>query len=135
MFELDARLEADSLPLAETESVLIRYLNDARYPWVLLVPKVSGAVEWFDLDSEAQLELFELASRVGLHLKAVTHAEKINIGALGNVVHQLHVHVVARRSTDAAWPGPVWGYGKAEPWAQEPDWVPLLRQRLSHRCA
>jgi diadenosine tetraphosphate (Ap4A) HIT family hydrolase len=89
-------------------------MDDARYPWLILVPRRTGAVEPFALDEADQILLWQEANRAGAILKAETGATKINIAAIGNIVSQLHVHVIARKPGDAAWPGPVWGQGQAE---------------------
>jgi len=114
-FELDPRLAADSLFLAETGGCQVRMLDDARFPWLLLVPERPGASELFDLPEAERRAVLDLACRLGAAMKDAFAADKINIGALGNVVTQLHVHIVARQAGDAAWPGPVWGAGSREP--------------------
>src|ERR1700753_3000 len=86
-------------------------MNDARYPWLILVPRRADATEIFDLDAADRALLIEEDARAARGLKALGGAAKINIGALGNLVPQLHVHIVARSPGDAAWPGPVWGHG------------------------
>ncbi|GAA0786495.1 HIT family protein [Roseibium denhamense] len=108
-FELNPRLEGDSLPVLDLHLCEVRLMKDANYPWLLLIPKKNDLIEIIDLDEADQTELMgeiALASRV---LRDVTDAEKLNVGALGNQVSQLHVHVIARFRDDAAWPGPVWG--------------------------
>jgi diadenosine tetraphosphate (Ap4A) HIT family hydrolase len=98
-FQLDPRLATDSAFIADGPLSQVRLMNDARYRWLLLVPRVGGAVEWLDLDGGQQRLLL---------------AEINQVGALGNIVRQLHIHLVARHEGDAAWPGPVWGHGSAE---------------------
>ena len=112
-------------------------MNDRRFPWLVLVPRHDGVREWHELPSSQQHDLLDLMNRCALHLQALTGAEKMNIGALGNLVPQLHVHVIARHSADPCWPGPVWGQGSADHYAEgeEPDWLAAMRQRLSYRCA
>ena len=113
-FDLDGRLEADSTFIADGPLSQFRLMNDARYPWLVLVPKVFNASEWVDLpEQQQQLLLSEINTAVKI-LRELFPCEKINIGALGNIVHQLHVHVIARTLQDEAWPGPVWGLGKAK---------------------
>lgn len=113
-FDLDGRLEADSVFVANGPLSQIRLMNDARYAWIVLVPRVRDASEWIDLpEPQQQVLLSEINIAAGL-LRDCFPCEKINIGALGNIVRQLHVHVIARTSEDEAWPGPVWGQGKAE---------------------
>lgn len=108
-FTLNPRLEGDSYPLLDLRLCAVRLMKDANYPWLLLVPQRDDLVEIIDLDKTDQLDLMReiaLASRV---LRSVTEAEKLNVGALGNQVSQLHVHVIARFRNDSAWPGPIWG--------------------------
>jgi diadenosine tetraphosphate (Ap4A) HIT family hydrolase len=93
-------------------------MNDARYPWLILVPRRAELVEIHDLKHAERMVLIEEINRASVGLKAVSEAAKVNVGALGNLVPQLHVHVVARRPGDAAWPGPVWGNGKAAAYEQ-----------------
>ena len=88
-------------------------MDDSRFPWLVLVPRVAHAVEWFDLDAAGQASLLDEVSAAGRLLQSASVGSKINIGALGNIVRQLHVHVVARHQGDCAWPGPVWGSGPA----------------------
>jgi diadenosine tetraphosphate (Ap4A) HIT family hydrolase len=83
--------------------------NDANYPWLILVPRLPGLVELIDLEENAQVQLLGEIAAAARALKTVTECDKLNIAALGNQVPQLHVHVIARRRTDAAWPKPVWG--------------------------
>ena len=112
-FGLDPRLAADSHWLADGPLSQLRLMDDTRFAWLVLVPRVEGAVEWVELPAAAQAQLLgEINLAAGL-LRADGPCDKINIGALGNIVRQLHVHVVARREGDAAWPGPVWGSGAA----------------------
>jgi diadenosine tetraphosphate (Ap4A) HIT family hydrolase len=110
-FVLDPRLAADSLMLAEGPLSQLRLMDDARFAWLVLVPRVHGAIEWIDLDGAGQRLLLAEVNRAGRLLRATGPCAKLNIGALGNIVRQLHVHVVARTEDDAAWPGPVWGSG------------------------
>ena len=84
-------------------------MNDTRYWWLILVPEIDGAVEWHHLDDHARRHLFDVVTHVTCVLENLAQADKMNIAALGNMVRQLHVHVIARHEGDAAWPGPVWG--------------------------
>src|SRR5690606_7046150 len=108
-FELDTRLAADSVLIADGPLSQIRLMNDDRFPWVVLVPRVAGASEWIDLDGGQQRLLLAEINQISQHLKQKPNVTKLNIGALGNIVRQLHVHLVGRHEGDAAWPGPVWG--------------------------
>ena len=110
-FTPDPRLAADSLWLADGPLSQLRLVDDRRFRWLLLVPRRPGAVEWIDLDGDAQRLLLAEINLAGRLLRAWAPVHKLNIGALGNIVRQLHVHVLARDDGDAAWPGPVWGAG------------------------
>lgn len=131
-FELDSRLATDSVLIADGPLSQIRLMNDDRFPWVVLVPRVAGASEWIDLDGAQQRLLLSEINQISQHLKQKPNVSKINIGALGNIVRQLHVHLVGRNENDPAWPGPVWGSGKAQRF--DPDVlaerVEIWRQRL-----
>ena len=112
-FALDPRLAADTRPVASLPLCDVRLMNDARYPWLVLVPRRAGLVEIADLHEDEQAVLWQEVNRAAAALRAVAPCDKLNLGALGNIVRQLHVHVVARVEGDAAWPGPVWGHGQA----------------------
>jgi diadenosine tetraphosphate (Ap4A) HIT family hydrolase len=118
-FELHPRLAADTLFVADWALSRVLLMNDARYPWVILVPRRAGLKEVFDLTLDEQFALMAETAHAAKALKALTGAAKMNIGALGNLVPQLHVHVVARKEGDFAWPGPVWGKGEAVPYAED----------------
>ena len=117
-FILDARLEADTRPVASLGLCDVRLMNDARFPWLVLVPPRHGLVEIIDLTADEQTTLWQEVNRAAAALRAVAPCDKLNLGALGNIVRQLHVHIVARCEGDAAWPGPVWGSGQAVPYAE-----------------
>jgi diadenosine tetraphosphate (Ap4A) HIT family hydrolase len=112
-FQLDARLARDSDLVTVLGLCQLRILNDSRWPWLMLVPQRSGKTEVFELQPLDQVLLTFETNLVAAALKKVTNARKINIGALGNIVSQLHVHVVARNEGDPNWPGPIWGHGSA----------------------
>jgi diadenosine tetraphosphate (Ap4A) HIT family hydrolase len=112
-FSLHPRLAADTVFIADRALSRVLLMNDARYPWLILVPRRDGVTELFDLKQSDRATLMEEISRAARDLKEIGGVAKINVGALGNLVPQLHVHVVARRPGDAAWPGPVWGQGTA----------------------
>jgi diadenosine tetraphosphate (Ap4A) HIT family hydrolase len=116
-FILDPRLAADTCPVASLSLCDVLLMNDARYPWLILVPRRTGLVEVGDLGSHEQTLLWQEVGRAGAALRAAAPFDKLNLGALGNIVRQLHVHVVGRRDGDAAWPGPVWGNGSAMAYA------------------
>lgn len=117
MFELDARLAADTQVLAEWPLCRVLLMNDQRFPWVVLVPRFVGMREFHDVPAEHKAQFQAEIDRASLSLQALTKAHKMNVAALGNMVPQLHVHVVARFDGDDAWPAPVWGVGKAAPYA------------------
>jgi diadenosine tetraphosphate (Ap4A) HIT family hydrolase len=108
-FELDHRLNGDSLPVTDLDLCSVRLMNDARFPWLILVPRRSGMVEIFDLDDDDQQQLHLEIRRCAEVLRAHFKPDKFNLAALGNQVRQLHVHLIARYVDDAAWPDPIWG--------------------------
>jgi len=114
-FVLHPRLAADTVFVADWDLSRVLLMNDARYFWLVLVPRKDGATEITDLTPAERATLMEEAARAGAILKQ-DGAEKLNIGALGNLVPQLHLHVIGRRKGDPAWPGPVWGHSPAVPY-------------------
>ena len=106
---LHPQLDRDTASIGDLPLSRVFIINDANYPWLLLVPRRVDAVEIIDLDEVAQAQLMTEISRVSRALKDITKCDKLNVAALGNLVPQLHVHVIARRTSDAAWPRPVWG--------------------------
>jgi diadenosine tetraphosphate (Ap4A) HIT family hydrolase len=115
-FQLDSRLEADTIPIGDLALSSVLLLNDARFPWFVLVPRIADVSELTDLSEEHSAQLMQeirIATRVMLEL---SKPDKVNVGALGNIVTQLHVHVVGRFRSDPAWPGPVWGHGARTPY-------------------
>ncbi len=118
-FALDRRLERDTEPLMWLGLCELRVMNDSRWPWVVLIPQRPGIEEIHDLTPLDQAMLTFETAMVGQAVKTATGCRKINVGALGNVVPQLHVHVIARDEGDPFWPGPVWGNGPALPWRRE----------------
>ncbi len=115
-FELHPKLEADTFVVGELPLSRLLLMNDARFPWCILVPRRQGLRDLHELDSGDSAELFAEIRRLSLLLLALGNVDKLNVGALGNRVPQLHVHVIARRISDAAWPDPVWGRGAAQPY-------------------
>ena len=113
-FEPDPRLAQDSQLLAQGPLSQLRLMDDLRFPWLVLVPRIEGASEWLDLELPQQQLLLAELNAAGTALRSWAPCDKLNIGALGNIVRQLHVHLVARREGDAAWPGPVWGAGSMQ---------------------
>jgi diadenosine tetraphosphate (Ap4A) HIT family hydrolase len=118
-FELDPRLEADTRHVMWLGLCELRLMDDRRWPWLVLIPQRRGAVEVHDMTPLDQALLSFETNMVAEALKAVTQCTKINTGALGNIVRQLHMHVVARSEGDPNWPGPVWGHGPREPYRRE----------------
>ncbi|MET0330533.1 MAG: HIT family protein [Dyella sp.] len=131
-FKLDSRLEADSVFVAQLTLCELRLMNDQRFPWLLLVPRRAGMSEIAELDDTDQPLLWREVNRAAAALRACAPCDKLNLGALGNIVRQLHLHVVARREGDAAWPGPVWGSGAAQPYPpdQRQQLIEALRAQL-----
>ncbi len=115
-FKLDRVLEADSILVSKLGLCQLRLMNDRRWPWLLLIPQRPEAEEIYHLTPLDQTLLTFETCETARALKQVTGCTKINIAALGNQVRQLHFHVIARKTDDAAWPGPVWGVGNARPY-------------------
>jgi len=118
-FVLDPRLAADTIDVAQLDLCDLRLMNDRRFPWLILVPRVANMRELIDLAADEQQVLWAEVNRCSRLLQRVCQPHKLNVAALGNVVAQLHVHVIARFVDDAAWPAPVWGRGVAEPYAND----------------
>ena len=117
-FALDPRLANDTRRVASLALCDVLLMNDTRFPWLVLVPRQDGLVEICDLPPERQAALWQEVNLAAQALRSLQPFDKLNLGALGNIVRQLHVHVVGRREGDAAWPGPVWGSGRAEPYGE-----------------
>jgi diadenosine tetraphosphate (Ap4A) HIT family hydrolase len=115
-FTLDPRLDADTIPLGRLALCRVLLMNDARYPWLILVPERPDLAEIIDLPEAERMQLMREIAAASEALKALYAPDKLNVGALGNRVRQLHVHVIARFVSDAAWAGPVWGVGEAQPY-------------------
>jgi diadenosine tetraphosphate (Ap4A) HIT family hydrolase len=118
-FIMDERLERDTLPVMTIGLCALRLRNDRRWPWLILVPQRPGIRELHELTPLDQAMLSFETVLVSEALAEATGCRKINTGALGNIVEQLHVHVIARNPGDPNWPGPVWGHGVAEPYGEE----------------
>lgn len=128
-FLLDPRLEADTFPVLDLPLASVRLMDDSRFPWVILVPRRPDLAELIDLDGEARAVLtaeIDMASRA---LKTLTGCDKLNVAALGNMVRQLHIHVIARFTGDTAWPGPVWGVGERRTYAAPQAMLLVARLR------
>ncbi len=109
MFTLDKRLENDTFLIKDLESFQIRLMDVEEIFWLVLIPKKPNLIELSDLNLIERNHLMNFSIDLGKSLKSLLHYDKINIGMLGNVVSQLHIHVVLRKIDDVAWPGPVWG--------------------------
>ena len=115
-FQLDSRLEADTIPIGDLALSSVFLLNDARFPWFVLVPRIPNMSEITDLSDEQYAELTQESRIATKVMLALSKPDKVNVGALGNIVTQLHVHVIGRFRSDPAWPGPVWGRGERRPY-------------------
>lgn len=119
MFELDEHLANDTVKVGDMPLSIVLLMNDARFPWAILVPRRAGLVEFHDLTPADRHDLMDEAAAASAALQKLSGATKMNVAALGNVVRQLHVHVVARREDDDAWPRPVWAVGEHRPYDEE----------------
>ncbi|HEY9400690.1 MAG TPA: HIT family protein [Luteimonas sp.] len=131
-YELHPQLAADTHPVAAFELSELRLMDDANYPWLILVPRVAGAHELLDLDATQRHALTDEIDRATRALRDAFHPHKLNVAALGNLVPQLHVHVIARFQHDPAWPAPVWGRVAARPYSPEAlvERIALLQETL-----
>lgn len=118
MYRLHPQLEQDTLRVGDYVLCEVRLMNDARYPWLILVPKRAQIQEIYELTMEEQQQLVLESSFTARQMMQLFSAQKMNVAALGNQVAQLHIHHVARFSTDAAWPQPVWGAGQSQPYSE-----------------
>jgi diadenosine tetraphosphate (Ap4A) HIT family hydrolase len=130
-FTLHARLAADTEPVAELALCRVLLMKDARVPWLILVPRRPGLLELDDLPRPERALLMEEITLASDVLRRLYRPDKLNVGALGNLVPQLHVHVLGRYRSDAAWPGPIWGSGAAIPYAPEVLAAEVERLRAS----
>lgn len=117
MFSLDPRLESDTVSVLKLKLCRVQLMRDKTVPWIVLVPERSGISEIHELSKEDRIELVEEITLASRAMEKAYGPDKINVGALGNIVKQLHVHVVGRFENDRAWPGPVWGAPGAEPYS------------------
>jgi diadenosine tetraphosphate (Ap4A) HIT family hydrolase len=128
VFALDPRLQQDTLPIGDFPLCRLLLSNDSNYPWFILVPRREDISEIFQLDVADQLQLWQETTALAETLKDSFDADKLNVAALGNVVSQLHMHVIVRKREDAAWPAPVWGKHPANPYNAEQ--IAVIRERL-----
>lgn len=127
MFTLHPQLEKDAIVMGELPLSRLLLLNDSRYPWFVLVPRRENITEIYQLSEADQQLLLQESSRLGRAMMEDFNGDKLNIGALGNLVPQLHLHHIVRYKNDEAWPGPVWGMGAAIPYSGEE--LAEMRQR------
>ena len=128
VFALDQRLQQDTLVIGDFPLCRLLLSNDSNYPWFILVPRREDISEIFQLDVVDQQQLWQETTTLAELLKDSFDADKLNVGALGNVVSQLHMHVIVRKRADAAWPAPVWGRHPAVAYTAEQ--VEALKQKL-----
>jgi diadenosine tetraphosphate (Ap4A) HIT family hydrolase len=119
LFQLHPRLDADTLAITDLDLSKLYLMNDSRYVWLILVPQIDRMVELHDLDADEYSRVMEEVRQVSEKLAKNFKPAKINVGALGNMVPQLHIHIIAREKEDDAWPGPVWGVGTATPYTPD----------------
>jgi len=131
-WSLHPQLEQDADTIGDLVLSRLLVSNDATYPWLLLVPRRPGASEIIDLNAEDQQQLMTEIAVVSAALKAITDCDKLNVAAIGNVVPQLHVHVIARRRDDPAWPKPIWGAVASRAWdaAERERLVAAVRSKV-----
>jgi diadenosine tetraphosphate (Ap4A) HIT family hydrolase len=132
-FELDSRLDNDSLFLMDWPLCRVLRMNDRAYPWLILVPRRVGARDIIDLSSADQALLLAEIGQASRAIKKALKPEKLNVAALGNVVPQLHIHVIGRFTDDAAWPRPIWGVQAPQPFDSDDAEVEVIqwRERLA----
>ena len=118
-FILHSKLAADTFEVLRLEVGQLLLMNDARYPWLILVPQVSGMRDLHNLSTKQYQAVTQEIVQVSEVVESLAQAHKMNVGALGNMVPQLHIHIIARQTNDAAWPAPVWGVGEAQPYSQD----------------
>ncbi|SOD97194.1 HIT domain-containing protein [Caenispirillum bisanense] len=133
MFSLDDRLAADTVEIARWPLCRVLLMNDRTYPWLILVPQREGVSEVHELSRDDRVRLMDETAQAADLLHRFTKADKMNVAALGNMVRQLHVHVIARFADDPAWPKPVWGVRPAEPYdaAELPHVLARLRDAIT----
>lgn len=132
-FSLDPQLAADTIAVADLPLCAVRLMRDANYPWLILVPRRAGLAEIIDLRANEQSQLMAEIAAASEALRASVRCDKLNVAAIGNMVRQLHLHVIARRKDDLAWPKPVWGFAVARPY--RPADAEALVQQLAAKLA
>jgi diadenosine tetraphosphate (Ap4A) HIT family hydrolase len=132
-FELHPQLAEDTVPVIELALSEVRLMDDANHPWLVLVPRIANAVELIDLEPAQRTQLTAEIDNAARALRTLFKPDKLNVAAIGNMVAQLHVHVIARFRNDIAWPRPVWGVANARAYAPEEliERVQALRRELA----
>ena len=125
-FQIDSQLKQTSYPLTSLNVCDLRLVDDQRWPWMLIIPRVAHAVELIDISPDLRAQVWLEIDHVGRVMRDQFSPHKLNIAALGNQVRQLHVHCIARFPEDEAWPNPVWGVGDSVPYDSD-----LLNSRLN----
>ena len=115
-WQIHPQLLADSVPIINLPLCAVRLLDDQRFPWVLLIPRIPGLSQWLDVPNASQHVILDEIHHVNTAIQQHFKPEKINLATIGNKVDQLHIHCVARYADDAAWPGVVWGHGTRQPY-------------------
>lgn len=115
-FTIDAKLASDTLNLGSFPLCEVLLMNDSRFPWIILVPKLLNLRDFHEIPTEFRDVLFHEIEEASKAIQKLWKVEKMNVAALGNQVSQLHIHVIGRQRTDEAWPNPVWGYGTPIPY-------------------
>jgi diadenosine tetraphosphate (Ap4A) HIT family hydrolase len=118
-FSIDQRLLNNTVFISDLALSRLFIQNDARFPWFVLIPRVADITELYQLSDRDQIQLMTEITQISRYVKDIYKVHKVNVGALGNIVPQLHIHIVGRNVDDVAWPGPVWGVGVAEPYVNE----------------
>ena len=132
-WQLDPRLADDSHPVGQLPLCELRLMDDSHHPWLVLVPRVAGATELLDLSETQQHALLREVTQASRILRERFAPDKLNVAALGNLVPQLHLHVIARYTGDIAWPRPVWGQAAMKPYTPEAlvERIATLREGLA----
>lgn len=133
MFQLDSRLQADTIMLGDFPLSRLLLMNDSNYPWFILIPRRASVTEIYHLEESDQQQLWQESAIIARWMSMTFKFDKLNIGALGNVVSQLHLHHVGRRIGDLTWPGPVWGQHLPQPYAVEE--IEKIKQQVSANLA
>ncbi len=133
-FKLDPRIEAVTLPICQLQLSEVRLMNDSRFCWCILMPQRAGMTGVHELSTMDQQLLITESSQLSDTLAKLFKPDRINVGALGNIVPQLHWHVVARHQKDPCWPGPVWGCGKTSPYSINSAKERIVQLRSQLNC-